>query len=99
MFNPNLQNNISLGPFQYARTTNGGRVILYNNYTFRRKKVHKSNSYWICTKNKSLKCSVQVTTCGNFVTKVTRNHAHPPPKLDVDFRFSNDDSVINYNWN
>lgn len=66
-------------PVRFVKNSKGRRVILYEDFTFHKHTQYKENTYWRCSKKKSMNCLVILKTQGDRVISITGFHDHPPP--------------------
>ncbi|EAT43959.1 AAEL004604-PA, partial [Aedes aegypti] len=60
---------------------NRGRpVLLVDGHAFSRNNIGKTQTYWLCSKNRALKCCARVTTRSDSAGVIFTNpyHNHPP---------------------
>ncbi|EAT43951.1 AAEL004606-PA [Aedes aegypti] len=58
----------------------GRPMLLMGGHAFFRNNTHKSKTYWLCAKSRSLKCRARIITLDGSAGLILKNqiHNHPP---------------------
>ena len=72
----------------YTIVKRGGIALVdQKNHTYLKNRKYESTGkiFWTCSGRKKLKCMARVVSVHNKITKITGEHAHPPPDLSLEY--------------